>query len=76
MRTILVTRPQPAAEELAQKLKREGFETYVAPLMAYVDLNATIPDLANYQALVFSSARAVDVFAQHSSNREDRKSVV
>lgn len=69
MRTILVTRPQPAADELAQKLKREGFETYVAPLMEYVDLNTPIPDLAAYQAIVFTSARSVDIFAAHEKER-------
>ena len=31
-RRILITRPQPVADEFDDRLKREGFEVYLAPM--------------------------------------------
>lgn len=69
MRTVLVTRPRPAADELAEKLKREGFEVYLAPLSEYVGEACDIGPLAVYQALVFTSAEAVRIFTEKSQER-------
>ncbi|MEZ0224199.1 MAG: uroporphyrinogen-III synthase [Alphaproteobacteria bacterium] len=69
MRSVLVTRPQPAADELAEKLRREGFEVYLAPMTEYVDTEATVPDLGGYQGLIFTSAQAVGLFAQDHAER-------
>ena len=69
MRSVLVTRPQPAADELAEKLRREGFEVYLAPMTEYVEINAPIPDLNGYQAVVFTSAQGVNLFAQKHLER-------
>ncbi len=69
MRSVLVTRPQPAADELADKLRREGFEVYLAPMTEYAELNVEIPDTHGYQAIVFTSAQAVAIFAKHSPER-------
>ena len=69
MRSVLVTRPQPAADEFADKLRREGFEVYLAPMTEYVDLGARIPDPQGYQAVVFTSAQAVGIFARQSIER-------
>lgn len=69
MRSVLVTRPQPAAGELADKLRREGFDVYIAPMTEYVEVKTEIPDLALFQALVFTSAQAVNIFARASEER-------
>ena len=69
MRSVLVTRPQPAADEFAASLRQEGFGVYLSPLMEYVALEAAIPDLASYQALVFTSAQAVTFFAERTPER-------
>jgi uroporphyrinogen-III synthase len=69
MRSVLVTRPQPAADELAEKLRREGFEVYLAPMTEYVDTEAAVPDLNGYQGIVFTSAQAVNLFAQDHAER-------
>ena len=68
-RRILVTRPQPAADDFAEKLRNEGFEVFVAPMTEYVELNTTIGDLATYQGLVFTSAQAVNILARHFTER-------
>lgn len=69
MRSVLVTRPQPAADELAEKLRREGFEVYLAPMTEYVDIAAAVPDLGGYQGIIFTSAQAVNLFAQAHQER-------
>lgn len=62
MRSILVTRPEPAGSELAAKLRREGFEVYLAPLSRYVPVEADLGVLPKCEALVFTSAQAVAQF--------------
>ena len=69
MRSILVTRPQPVADEFAEKLRREGYAAYVAPMMEYVGVAADLTDLSSYQALIFTSAQAVQVFSGLSAER-------
>ena len=69
MRSILVTRPQPVADEFAEKLRREGYVTHIAPMMEYVGVAADLSDLASYQALIFTSAQAVQVFSGLSTDR-------
>jgi uroporphyrinogen-III synthase len=69
MRSVLVTRPQPAADELAERLRREGFEVYLAPMTEYVEINASIPDVNGYEALVFTSAQGVNLFARKYPDR-------
>lgn len=62
MRSILVTRPEPAGSELAGRLRREGFETHSAPLSRYMPLPADLGVLSACQALVFTSAQGVAQF--------------
>ncbi|MCE9507291.1 MAG: uroporphyrinogen-III synthase [Alphaproteobacteria bacterium] len=69
MRSVLVTRPQPMADEFAEKLRREGFGVYLAPMMEYVEMEADLDDLGPYQALVFTSAQTVRVFSRRSRER-------
>ncbi len=70
MRSILVTRPEPAGSELAEKLRREGFETYLAPLSRYVPVPADFDVMAACQALVFTSAQAVTQFPAAPEGRD------
>ncbi len=69
MRSVLVTRPQPAADEFAEKLRHEGYMAYVAPMMQYAGVAADLSDLAAYQALIFTSVQAVQIFAGLSPER-------
>jgi uroporphyrinogen-III synthase len=70
MRSVLVTRPQPAAAEFAEKLRHAGFNAYVAPLMEYAEVAAEIPDLSACQALVFTSMQGVQGFTKRSAQRD------
>lgn len=69
MRSVLITRPQPVADEFAEKLRRDGYTAYVAPMMEYVSVAADLADLAPYQAVVFTSAQAIQAFAGLSRER-------
>ena len=69
MRSVLVTRPQPVADEFADKLRHEGYTAYVAPMMEYVGVGADLADLADYQALVFTSMQAVQAFSSLTTER-------
>ncbi len=69
MRSVLVTRPRPVADEFAEKLRHEGYTAYIAPMMEYVGVPADLADLAAYQALIFTSAQAVQIFSGLSAER-------
>ncbi|MDE1151351.1 MAG: uroporphyrinogen-III synthase [Micavibrio sp.] len=68
-RRILVTRPQPAASEFADKLKDEGFEVFLAPMTEYVEIDNTPKDMADYQGLIFTSIQGVNIFAAREPER-------
>ncbi len=69
MRSVLVTRPQPAADDFASQLRQAGYYVYVAPLMEYVPLDTDTDDLASCEALVFTSAYTVQAFTRLSRER-------
>ena len=69
MRSVLVTQPQPFADEFAEKLRGEGFYVYLAPMTEYIELTANPEDIASYQALIFTNAQAVRIFSEQSSVR-------
>lgn len=68
-RRVLVTRPQPVADEFAAKLRDEGFEAFVAPLTQYVEVDTDYGDLADYQGLIFTSVQAVNIFGGRNVER-------
>ena len=69
MRSVLVTRPQPVADEFAEMLRHEGFYVYLAPMTEYVEIDADPKDLESYQALIFTSAQAALIFSKRSTVR-------
>ena len=70
MRSILITRPEPAGAELAARLKKEGFTVFEAPLSHYVPEKPDLSILSGCQALAFTSGHAVDMFAVQSDQRD------
>jgi uroporphyrinogen-III synthase/DNA-binding transcriptional MerR regulator len=70
MRSILVTRPEPAGSELAARLRREGFETHLAPLSRYVPVDADLGVSVDCQALVFTSAQGVAQYPPPPQSRD------
>jgi uroporphyrinogen-III synthase len=69
MGLILITRPEDDALDYAAELQAEGFETLVAPMLVIVPTAFEQPDLSKYQALLFTSANAVRIFAEMVKSR-------
>jgi len=66
---VLVTRPEPDAEALVTALRGLGFQVLSEPLLAVEPIPKAQIDLAGVQALLFTSANGVRVFAQLSRQR-------
>ncbi len=71
---ILITRPEEDARPLADALRTRGIATVIEPLLAISTLpEAAAPlaeDLANVQAILFTSANGVRAFADLSHRRD------
>lgn len=60
---ILITRPLPEAEPLAEILRERGFETCLSPVMEIVPREFEPTPDQTYQAVVLTSGNAVDALA-------------
>ena len=56
---IVITRPQPDADDYAQELKTHGFDVLIEPMLEIVATDFQKPDLLNYDGLLITSAQAV-----------------
>ncbi len=68
MAKILLTRPRAASEKLAETLKGLGFDCVIEPLLTIEPLNSTAPDMKNIQAVMITSANALDVLAEQGAD--------
>jgi uroporphyrinogen-III synthase len=66
---VVITRPREEAEALAAILSARGYETLIEPMLDIAPLPVSIPPLAKYTALVFTSANGARIFARKSSER-------
>ncbi len=66
---ILITRPIEDAESYAVELESEGFKTFTEPMLEVLARDFDVPDLSQYQGLIFTSANAVRIFAAASKER-------
>ncbi|MEI7608307.1 MAG: uroporphyrinogen-III synthase [Rhodospirillaceae bacterium] len=62
MSRVLITRPLEDAEPLAVLLRGMGHAVLVEPLLEIVPLHHPLPDLSEFQALLFTSANGVRAF--------------
>ena len=60
---VLITRPRPAALELARTLEARGHEPLIEPLLEIEALAGVVPDAAGVQAIVVTSGHAVAALA-------------
>jgi len=69
---ILVTRPLPDGESFAAALRAAGHETFVEPMLTIEALPPAeaLIDLSDIQALLFTSANGVRVFAARCADRD------
>ena len=65
----MVTRPRPAAVRTARALYALGREPFIEPMIEIETLPAALPDLAEFQALAFTSANGVQAFRDLSADR-------
>ncbi len=65
---VLVTRPLPQGEALAQRLRAAGHEVLLCPLLT-IEWLENPPDLTGVGALAFTSANGVEGFARLSAER-------
>lgn len=66
---IVITRPRESAETFALDLQEHGYQCYIEPLLTVEPLDFTLPNLNNYEALLFTSANAVRAFAGTDEER-------
>jgi uroporphyrinogen-III synthase len=67
---VLVTRPSEDAAPLVDALRERGHDPVLSPLLDIRFEDATAPDLADVQALLFTSANGVRAFARRSDRRD------
>jgi uroporphyrinogen-III synthase len=66
-RRVLVTRAEPGASETAGRLRARGYVPLVEPMFTVEPLPAVLPD---FDALAFTSANGVRIFAKLSPRRD------
>lgn len=64
---VLVTRPQPDAEDTAARLRALGLEPIVAPLLEMQLRTVELPDASTFAALVLTSANALRALEQQGT---------
>ena len=67
---ILITRPAEDAVDYAASLQAEGFRTFSESMLKIIAQDFKTPDLSNYQGLIFTSAKAVRLFAPSCPERD------
>ena len=68
--TVLITRPQPAADELAAELTRRGYQPVISPILEIVESDAALPDQQGFDALLMTSPTAVRIYAARTQQRD------
>jgi len=66
---IWITRPEDQAVDLAYALNEKGYRVFCEEVLRIEPLQSAIPDLKGYDALIFTSANGVNVFAAQSAER-------
>jgi uroporphyrinogen-III synthase len=66
---VLVTRPEPGADETAAAVRAAGHDPVLLPLLA-IERTGIVPDVAGVQALLATSRNGIAAFAQSSARRD------
>lgn len=69
-RHVLVTRPAERADSLAARIAALGWTPLLAPVLKIEPTGTALPDLAGFDALVFTSAAGVRAFAAACPQRD------
>lgn len=66
---VFITRPKENAEIIAERIREKGYDVFVEPFLDIIFDNFDVPDLENYQGLIFTSANGVRSFCCSCQNR-------
>ncbi|MCC6597212.1 MAG: uroporphyrinogen-III synthase [Alphaproteobacteria bacterium] len=67
---VLITRPEAEAALYAKELREAGFSSLLAPMLDIQPIPFPAPDLAYYQALLFTSVNGVRAFCAQVEDRD------
>lgn len=67
---VLITRPEDSAAETAYALNQKGYLSFCEPFLEVVFHDVELPDMQPYDALVFTSANAVQAFILKNDQRD------
>ncbi len=67
---VLITRPRPEADRLAQRLRGRGFEVCLEPMLEIRDRAARLPPIGSPQAILLTSANGARALAAASPLRD------
>ncbi|QIE55075.1 uroporphyrinogen-III synthase [Pikeienuella piscinae] len=65
MPLVLLTRPRRQSDAFAAEIAADGWDALIWPVMEIVHLLPAPPDLSDADALIFTSARALEALLQH-----------
>ncbi len=68
-KTLLITRPQEAAEALSKRVSDLGWASVISPVLTIEALDE-VPDLQDGETLIFTSRNGVESFARASTRRD------
>lgn len=66
---VLITRPKHTGQALAHELEALGYETLQNPILNIRPEAFDAPDLSRYGGLIFTSAHAIRIFADHCPDK-------
>lgn len=66
---VAIVRSEPGASAFSSRLQAAGIDAIPAPVTTIQPVEADLPDLSRFQAIVFTSVHGVDRFAALSSDR-------
>lgn len=70
MMRVLLTRPAEDSKKLAEQVRAMGMVPVIAPMTDIVETGADLPMLSSFQAVAFTSKRAVEIFSRQTQERD------
>lgn len=67
---VLITRPIEDAKELADEINALGYESTIQPFLMIESIAFTLPNIDDYDALIFTSANAIKAFCTAEKRRD------
>lgn len=72
---LLLTRPRPQSEDLAEVLTGRGYECLIDPVMTIRHTSTTLPDTSDFQAVIVTSGNGAAALAAAIADAHDRRGI-